>query len=177
MRVSGRHRSFLGDKGTVVGNHLGINTAYYFLRRRHGGPGKFKTRPQQTIHAAALAFTREPRTNELTHVEQGAKKCGKEHHLGKNEPEHTEHIALVQLAAIHTGEVFPDRRSEPAGQRKNKEHQPYRQYPDRRAGLISATVGHVIQYQSGTENRQDQANSCPDRQTRRLRHVILFVTC
>ena len=95
MRVSGRHRLFLGDKRTVVGDHLRVDTTDHFLRGCDRRPGKLKTGPQQTVHPTTLSFAREPWTHELAHIKQRAKERGKEHHLGKNEPKHPQHIALM----------------------------------------------------------------------------------
>ena len=95
MRVSGRHGRFLGDEGTVVGNHLRVDSANHFLRGCDGGPSKLKTGPQQTVHPATLSFARKPWARELSHIKQRAKERGEEHHLRKDEPKHAQHIALM----------------------------------------------------------------------------------
>ena len=154
--VSKTHTALLGQEGAVISNRLHIRATYRLLRRNGGWPRKLKPWPKQTIHTPAVAFPRKPRTRELPHIKQRSEKSREEHHLGKNKPKHAQHVAVVQLSAIHTLHVFSNSGAEPARQRENKKHQTSRQNPLGVTRFMGLTKGHIIEEQASSKDRQDQ---------------------
>ena len=129
MRVGGRHRLFLRNKITIVGNYLRIGPPYRLLRRNRRRPRELETRPQQVVHPSTFALARKPRTCQLPHVKQRAKESSKKHDLRKNKPKHAQDVALVNLPTVQTGDVLFNNRPKPTGERQNEKNQPSCQHP------------------------------------------------
>ena len=172
-RVGEGHAGLGAREGAVVGHHLAAGPAHRFLRRGHHRPGELKPLPEQKVHAPAFALGGQPRPGQVAHVEQGAKEGRKEHHLREDEPEHAEHIGLLELAAGHTGDVFAHRGAKPHEQRGGKHQQAAVQ--DARRGLFGIAEGPLVHKTGRAKNAQHQTDRGQYGQRAAFGHVVFFV--
>ena len=129
------------------------------------------------VHATGIAFAGQPRAHQDAHVEQCPEEAEEKHHLGKDEPEHSQDVGLLQLGTVHASYVLLDSHSEPAEQGGGEEKQAKPENGPGTGRLARLTKGHVIHDAGGTKNAEDQADGGANCQLALLRYVILFVLC
>jgi hypothetical protein len=89
----------------------------------HHRPAELEALPEEAVHAAGLTLAGEPGPHQVAHVEESAEEGEEEHDFREDEPEHAEHVGLLQLGAVHARQVLLDRDSEPGEQGGHKEKQ------------------------------------------------------
>ena len=139
---------FSEDKCTVIGNHLRVDTTHdsWCCHRAT----QIQSRATTARSSDHPLLRPRPGAHKLPNVKQ--RRRMRKNITSEDEPEHSQHVALVELAAVHTL-GFSDRGAKPAGGKKTPRPSTHTEVLD-----FGTAEGHVVQHHGRTKHRQDQAD-------------------